>query len=167
MADKKYVEKMFDFDPPKWYESIYYRICRYFTNSKYWLKCKRWRIFKGYEPHEVWDFYTACATWSLPRLRRFRETLCSHPTHLTIEEWEEILDKIIWSLEQCIDQSERPKPIYPIDYDHGYFMSEEDGFVHYELADEREVDLTPVIRYNERVQEGLDLFGKHFMSLWN
>jgi hypothetical protein len=46
-------------------------------------------------------------------------------------------------------------------------MTEEDGFVHYELADEREVDLTPVIRYNERVQEGLDLFGKHFMSLWN
>jgi hypothetical protein len=40
MADKKYVEKMFDFDPPKWYESIYYRICRYFTDSKYWLKCK-------------------------------------------------------------------------------------------------------------------------------
>lgn len=104
---------------------------------------------------DEWD------TWSLdhtlayiihPALVKFKEDsmntghpcLCDDPTVCTIEgnvctcsnQWQEMLDKMIWSFGQIVT----------------------DDIDAYGVDEYRE--------YEKRMQEGLELFGKYFRSLW-
>lgn len=77
------------------------------------------RITRGWSDDETWNLDHAMCTWLLPRLRRFRELgTGSYPGRLeTCEEWEAILDHIIWAVEQHsmddwhlhLPEEERPK----------------------------------------------------------
>jgi hypothetical protein len=79
--------------------------------------------------------------------------------------WEKTLDKMIWSFEHWEDLT---SPIKPKDYDPRHKKTTySDGSVGYEGLDEREWDWTPCEKHSERVQEGLDLFGKYYLNLWD
>jgi hypothetical protein len=81
------------------------------------------------------------------------------------ENWNEILDKIIWSFEHYDDSID---PIKPDDYDSRRRRIEyDDGSVSYEPLDDRPWDWTPIEKHLERVQEGLNLFGKHYLQIWD
>jgi hypothetical protein len=93
------------------------------------------------------------------------------------ERWDEVLDKMIWSFMQLIDD----------DYDSVYHH----GDVEFEWKDTEEKILNPLTgkdevlkeminknknhwydyvghrMHEDRIQEGLELFGKHFRSLWD
>ena len=75
----------------------------------------------------------AIIKFTLPRLRRFQELRNGHPASMSDGEWEIIINRIIWAMEQLL---------------------EDDWLLH--LSDAGK----------DKVQEGLDLFGKHFRSLW-
>jgi hypothetical protein len=59
-------------------------------------------------------------------------------------EWDEIMDKMIWSFEQMLDE----------DADNKFFENDT-----YDKKGHEE--------YAARVQEGFELFGKHYQSLWD
>ena len=95
-----------------------------------------------------------------------------------VERWDEILDKMIWSFEQLLKYS------YDEQYHHGtavYDWIKSDktypnpvtGKVEaaYQMVDknpaEHWYDSVGHTKHEERIQEGLELFGKYFRSLWD
>lgn len=66
---------------------------------KRWVKHRYQTIRYGYNDSETWSLYSTTAKFMLPRLKRFKELNCSYPVNLTPEEWDLILDELIWYLE--------------------------------------------------------------------
>lgn len=97
---------------------------------------------------------------------------------LGLERWDETLDKMIWSFEQLL------KGDYDDQYHHGeakydwvksdkLFPNPISGKVEetYQMVDknpdEHWYDSVGHQKHDERIQEGLELFGKYFRSLWD
>lgn len=95
-----------------------------------------------------------------------------------IKAWDEVLDKMIWSFQQLAEGD------YDKKYHHGtpkYDWKETDklypnpqtGVMEptYQMIDknpdEHWYDHVGHVKHEERIQEGLELFGKHFRSLWD
>lgn len=92
------------------------------------------------------------------------------------ERWSEALDKMIWSFQQMVDES------YDDKYHHGKMkigwkpverLNPATGVVEkmYEMVDENPnehwYDYVGHMMHEDRIQEGLDLFGKYYRSLWD
>jgi len=88
--------------------------------------------YNKFSNKELWDLDHTMATFILPRLIKFREINQGHPGNLkTQEQWNEILDKMIYSFQRIVDGAD--------------------------AIDEQSHD---------NIDEGLQLFGKYFRSLW-
>lgn len=80
-----------------------------------------------------------------------------------MQEWNEILDKMIWSFEQIVN----------IDGAEDWFWIEKPNFDECEIsadyltAVKGKYDHEAFKKYNEKIQEGLELFGKYFRNLWD
>jgi hypothetical protein len=103
------------------------------------------------------------------------------------EQWDEILDKMIWSFEEII-RDDPPefwitKPIWHDNWEDNWVEIDSDDFSRlpdeiidnddsdnkYQLVLKRsgELDHKALEEYNNKVQDGLSLFGKHFRNLWD
>ena len=66
------------------------------------------RQLRGFDDSETWSLTDTICHFILPRLQRFKEINASTPAQLTEQEWNDILDKIITSLQlTCKDKSSR------------------------------------------------------------
>jgi hypothetical protein len=90
--------------------------------------------------------------------------------------WEETLDKMIWSFQQLVDDSYEAKyhhGIAKIDFRIIEVTNPATGVVEkmYKMVDENPskhwYDYIGQQEHDKRIQEGLDLFGKHFRDLWD
>lgn len=179
-----------DFTPLPWWKKILYYPKWWYGDIVYWLKKQYQRIRYGFPLEESWSFNSACAKWALPRLKKLRQNCISHPVSLcgndhqehfipckeapitstdeskcSEAKWHEILDKIIWSFEHFDDMVD---PVYPDDYDHRQVVTEvSDRGIRFSAVDKREIDWTPVNEHAKKLQEGFELFGKHFQDLWD
>lgn len=181
----------FNFEPLKWWEKLYLKPKWWFSDFSYWLRKKGQTIRYGFPAEESFDFYSACAAWSLPRLKHMRDNLSGNPISFLDEaddlnatnqlyfnfikdvtvkptpfnKWKDILDKIIWSMEHHADDVE---PNYPKDYDKRQIVVKKTGdYVTFKAADPRPIDWTPVFEHERKVDEGFELFGKYFRNLWD
>lgn len=107
---------------------------------KKWLKQHN----KYFDPRETWSLNWTIAKFVYPRLKKFKKENIGFPHEFkTIDEWNEILDKMLFSFkvlkEDCVGLE--------IDFNDPNWKNE--------------IDKT-----NERIQEGLELFGKYFRDLW-
>jgi hypothetical protein len=95
---------------------------------------KHWwqRRTRGWDDRDTWSLDWTIAKFVLPRLRRFREVSNGYPADMTKEEWDTILNRMIYALEVCSDDSE--------------WLEE---YVNW-----------------DRVNQGLQEFGKYFRNLW-
>lgn len=90
--------------------------------------------------------------------------MSGHPGDITFEEWQSIVDKIIWSME---NHDNAPDPIKPDDYVSGMKVVDiRNGRPLWSSIDDR-LDFTPLEEHEKRVQEGFELFGKYFRHLWD
>ena len=97
---------------------------------------------------------------------------------ISCERWNDILDKMIWSFQQLVEDDYEEK------YRHGKsefdwvktdktFPNPISGKVEdtYQMVDknpeEHWTDYEGMRKHEERIQEGLDLFGKYFRNLWD
>lgn len=94
---------------------------------------------QDFSDEETWSLDYTIACFALPRLKRFKEIKKAYPHDMTIEQWDEILDKMIFSLEDIIKEVEGEFP---------------DG------------DSKQLVNHYSNRQEGLSLFGKYFDHLW-
>jgi len=93
----------------------------------------------GIDESETWSLDYTFSNYILPRLKIFKETKMGYPSNITEEEWNKILDKMIFSFEQTL-----------VDYD-GY----------------KDNNKEEMKKYYKKVQKGFSLFGEYYMNLWS
>jgi hypothetical protein len=97
---------------------------------------KQQRLERGFDDTETWNLDYTIASFILPRLKRFKQVANCYPGNMTLEEWEDILDKMIDAFEFKVKEDDES----------------------WTLEEEKAV--------SDRVQEGLDLFAKYYFCLW-
>ena len=168
----------------------------WFRDVKYWFRRQHQKWTTGFPHEESSDFRYACGNFVVPRLKHMKANLSGYPSYLLsdekwekitaekkshplaagrnvievkrdeygIQEWNKILDKIIWSFE---NHDNDPSPTMPENYDPRCKMiTYDDGVVEYECLDDRPWDWTVCEAHDKKVEEGLDLFAKHYKNLW-
>lgn len=95
---------------------------------------------RGYSYYDLLNLDCTIADFVLPRLKAYKLENIGHPTNLSQEEWDIILDKMIYSFESC---------------------SSKEAF-----KDDFEFGSTEYSEHRKRVAEGLRLFGENFEALW-
>lgn len=70
-----------------------------FSQLKRWIKFQWQKFFQGFSDEETWNLDYRLAKHILPRLRRFKKVSRAHPSIMTSEEWDVVLDKMIFSFE--------------------------------------------------------------------
>lgn len=123
---------------------------------------KKRGIYTKFKDSETWGLYMVIAQFILPRLKRFKKLNNGVPMSLFFDkedkihgddvdwqdraakEWDSILDEMIWSFEQIVDDSDPEK-----------------------LENETNEEYVDRCRmWNNNVQHGLELFAKYFLGLW-
>ena len=61
------------------------------------------RIFRGWPDSDLWSLKLTIAEFALPRLKKFKERNVSKPIQFTEDEWNEILDMMIYAMESIIN----------------------------------------------------------------
>lgn len=192
IVEVKIVDTMFsgiNRSPISWYRMIFLRFKWKWEALEYWWRKKRQTWQTGFPHEEASEFFAWHAKTVTPRLKHLRDNLTGTPMEMYPEgydhsaewemedrekelvherasrKWEKTLDKMIWSFEHIHDTVD---PIYPNDYDHRYKMTTyDDGCTGFESMDERQADYSPIDRHKERVQEGLDLFARFYLVMWD
>ena len=117
-------------------------------------------------------------TWGTQERFEFYQESHDEAWKVGIERWEEILEKMIWSFEQLL------KGEYDEQYHHGdpkydwiksdkTFANPITGKVEetFQMVDknptEHWYDSVGHLKHEERIQEGLELFGKYYRNLWD
>lgn len=109
------------------------------------------RIFFGFSDKETWSLFNPIGEFVLPRLKRFKELTNNYPGDFAnLEEWEVVLDKIIFAFTYST-------------YEGKYY--EETKEVALLKADLEKVCLDKE-KWDDLCIEGYELFGKYFMDLW-
>jgi hypothetical protein len=132
---------------PKWYESVYYSIIRFFKEVIIYAPKRIWfRLTKGFWPSEWYNFDYSIAKYAVPRIKYLRDNQQGFPVPggaLAVgvddekldKEWREKLDKIVLAFE---------------------LMESKDDW---ELDDTKD-------NYS-KIEEGLELFKLHWRGLWD
>ena len=93
--------------------------------------------------YDTWSMDDTLALIILPMLVQLKETKHGYPADLTEQEWDEILDEMIWAFEQkCRDD-------WMADYDYNKW------------------DTEGANAHQERMTNGFRLFGTYFENLWD
>ncbi len=113
-------------------------------------------IAQTIDVEELYDLDVTIARFILPRLIMFKER-CEYPRRmkLTHEQWNEILDKMIYAFERIACQTEEETPEYKA-YIKAIWNNEEDLV---DLKHAAKASLKPIT-------EGLSLFHKYYRNLW-
>ena len=93
--------------------------------------------------YDTWSMDDTLALIILPMLVQLKETKHGYPANLTEQEWDDILDEMIWAFEQkCRDD-------WMADYDYNKW------------------DQEGANAHQERMTNGFRLFGTYFENLWD
>lgn len=151
-----------------WYKKLWYWYIKPpFSDFRYYIRKKYQKYTTGFPHEQAWNFNWWHSQLVVPRLKHLRDNSKGYPYPglNSKEEWKEILDKIIWSFEHYDDFID---PIYSDDYDHRYKVTKDDHGVSFSPMNETgTIDRTPVEKHQAKVQEGLGLFAKYYMNLWD
>jgi hypothetical protein len=109
------------------------------------FKWYRQRKKLGFDDRETWSLDHTIAKFALPRLIRFKEVKCGYPSCFSSsEEWDVILDKMIYALQAIVDEFNGTK---------NTISATGDGIKGFR-------------KHIRKEHEGLVLFGKYFGHLW-
>lgn len=146
MRKKKYDIKLFG-GRYGFYQLNKKGICHLEKTDKRNETFKQFKKQNGFTPDETWQLYFSIAVFVLPRLKYFREHTCGFPASFEkIEDWQAIIDKMIFSFQTCF---------------HDDFFQ-----VPKQFKDKYKNKKNPWKSYVKEVNEGFNLFGKYFLHLW-
>ena len=154
-----------------WYDvlvQVYYWIAR--IDLFYEFRKFRWffvRGWKGWAPNDTWCFHGYLAKVIKEGCQHLKEIQHGHPGNMTEEEWDKILDEIIWSFDMVNKISESDVYMYIEEWGEEKNkemektlsdMAVENGYEPYYYMSKEE---------HERMQKGLKLFIENIWSLWD
>jgi hypothetical protein len=156
----------------------------WFTNLCQWIYDKRKRTVKiKIDKYDTWSMDSTLALIIIPMLKQLQATKHGTPMAMfddmdatmdpeandrAIEKWDNTIRHMIWSFEQLIEEEHDAFVIVEGKMDMKTYP-EDEGKNCTPLRWEREYEVRwdAMAAYHERIQEGLDLFGKHYRSLWD
>lgn len=145
---------------------------------------------------DVWDLAHTLSLIIHPALIELKKVKhghpCLHPEEIAQDKWplpcdsckcseeyDQIMDKMIWAFEQLKDEDydeqfmsgEIDNVLTPIDNDGNVVDENDPACIGRRLDDGPnhtwKVDIEGLREHERKIQEGLDLFGKYFRSLWD
>lgn len=75
------------------------------TDSRYARHAKQLKE-RGFSDAETWGLDSVICEFVLPRLKRFRQLHICHPVNMTMEEWDAILDQMIFALDWSLNHED-------------------------------------------------------------
>ena len=102
-----------------------------------------YRLKKGFWPSDLWNLDITFAKFITPRLKGLKLIKHGYPSDITPEEWDIILDKMIWSFEKSANE---------------FWWSDE----YFDSINNKTSE-----HLTNKHQEGLDLFAKYYNALWD
>jgi hypothetical protein len=170
------------------------RIELYFTSLKNrfvdWWQIKN----KGYADSETWSLDYSLSKWVLPRLKHLRNNVKSYPpnlelnpdlkiqphgvlqcgeddkSYLTLDEWKDRLDKMIYAFEFVLTEDDIIQKCYPVDFKWGFHLEkckDRDGCSQIIFDDTRTPNYNYYEECEEKYKEGIKLFSLYFRHLWD
>lgn len=170
MSDEKIYDSMEDyfkshFSKPNTFEKIYNWSIRLGRQIKDFGKDIFEYFYYGFTLDQAYDFAYWNAKVSVKRLKVLRDHGISTPAELTEDQWHDILDKIIWAFDNLENE---PEYTFSEDYDRRVIVKQENGYTTISRANPvGKIDKTLVEEHYKKVQEGLDLFAKYYLNLWD
>ena len=145
-----------------------YPTWRWFNN---WLFDKTgWvpeqRVSVKIDSWDTWNMDTTLAHIILPMLKQLKATKHGYPSQLTEAEWNDILDKMIFSFNSKLHDWE--DQFHSGEHDIAW-VDNGDGTCTMERGpnDTHKIDVEGMKAYQERINEGFALFGKYYENLWD
>ena len=106
------------------------------------IKFLKQRLSRGFSDEELWNLDHTLVKYILPRLKAFKDYHGSYPPGLTSEKWNKKLSEMIWAFDVILHEEETMPEI-------------------------NEENKKACLAYFKRRNEGLKLFGKYLMDLWD
>ena len=156
----KFGDWVFDTVPYGW--RVYYK----YSDFRTWVISKYQQLRYGVADSECWSLNYNFSRYMLPRLKHFKKmTRYSYPSDVTPEEWENILDEIIWVFEYMVDEEKYlPMPKFDSDIE-TIFDPNRPKTLERELEWKEYFDKLKSFQY--RKQEALKLSAKYYEALWD
>lgn len=112
------------------------------------------------DKNDTWSMDYTLGLIILPMLKQLKATKHGYPVGLTEKKWDAILDKMIWSFEQVVTGYEDSqfwivKPELELDGSEVIWKVE------------GKLDKRGMKRHHQKIDEGLELFGKYYRYLWD
>lgn len=126
---------------------------------------KRQKKIRNIKYKDIYNLDSTIARFVLPRLKFFKKKTHTSPLDLTLEEWKDILDKMILSFELVLDTSEP-------DFGELKFNKEKTDNGHWKMIKDpsstfdTEAYMKWHIDRQKTIEEGLKLFAEYFQDLW-
>ena len=157
----KYGDWLLDHIPYGW--RVYYKM----SDIRRWFISTYQRIRYGVSDQECWSLDNTLSRFILPRLKHFKKMRrCTYPPDITPEEWENVLDELIWTFEYVLDDGETINP-FPS-------LAKNEDFESYINRDRTEEETKEIEKWKERnevleqrKEKGLQLFAKYYQHLWD
>lgn len=113
---------------------------------------------------EIWNLDSQLLAFILPRLKELRRIKPGYPADLTEQEWDEILDKMIYGFEQGLLCAEE----YGLDEIPHSDETFKVGNYEFNRLDEEALKIWIGVQQERRkaLEEALVLMGKYFFDLW-
>lgn len=162
--------------------NVNFSILDWYTDSEKDIKrlaeFKKQRVERGFDDTECWNLDNTIAQFVLPRLKHFKENTNGYPGTdeiPTFEKWNEVLDKMIYAFDHIVNEDkydEEKQKRHQVDFLEMYsFERQEDGsslMVETPKYNKQAMEnyRNEQIEDRKRIDEGLQLFGKYFLSLW-
>ena len=131
-----------------------------------WFVSTYQRIRYGVADEECWSLDSTFSKFILPRLKHFKKMkrYGYHPD-FTIEEWENVIDELIWTFEYLNEDEETINPM-------PQFIAERDiSELNNKKTNDEQIEWDKYLKRTEELEErknkGLQLFAKYYCHLWD
>ena len=118
--------------------------------------------------YDVWSMDCTLAHIIVPMLKKLKDVTHGHPSDLTEESWDDMLDEMIWAFEQKLDDGWEDQYVIQqgeIDWDAG--IPDENGNTPLVWSKEHIVDWEGRNLHQKRMTDAFKLFGERYEDLWD
>lgn len=126
---------------------------------------KRQKKIRNIKYKDIYSLDNTIARFILPRLKFYKKNVIGYPPDITLEEWKDILDKMILAFELILDTSE------PDFGEHKCHIEKMNDNISKLVEDPGSTFDSEAYRKwhkdkQKTIEEGLKLFAEYFQSLW-
>lgn len=137
----------------KWHDVI-----GYYPEQKVSVKIDKW---------DTWNMDTTLAYIILPMLKQLKETSHTYPSDLSEEQWQSILDEMIFAFKSKTYDWEEEFTSGNFDVEYEEIPGTDNMRMEYGPNHTFKIDKDGMKKVQQRITLGFELFGKYYENLWD